>query len=51
MIICFECSHATKEALDRLLSEGQYVDYSEVLSVAVANLVVLQNQIRKRKGS
>ena len=48
MIICFECSQVTKEALDRLLGGGQYRDYSEVLSVAVANLLILQKQIQEK---
>jgi len=47
MIICFKCSHETKEALDNLLEGGEHKDYSEVISVAIANMVVLQAQVDK----
>jgi len=47
MIICFECSHDTKETLDKFLEGGEYKDYSEVISVAIRNLMVLQTQIRE----
>lgn len=48
MIICFNCSPETKKLLDSLLETGQYIDYAEVISIAVANQVILQGQIRDR---
>lgn len=44
MIICFKCSRETKEYLDLLLRDGHYHDYAEVISLAVANLAILQDQ-------
>jgi hypothetical protein len=46
MIICFNCSAETKKLLDSLLETGQYSDYAEAISVAVANQVILQGQIQ-----
>lgn len=45
MVICFNCSPETKRILDRLLAEGEYRDYGEVISVSVANLEVLQQRL------
>lgn len=50
MIICFNCSADTKKALDRLMATGQYEDYSDVISAAVSNMLVLQNAMGS-KGS
>jgi hypothetical protein len=47
MIICFNCSPETKRQLDSLLQVGQYKDYSEVISFAVMNLAVLQEEVLK----
>ena len=47
MIICFQCSLETKEALDILVNSGHYNDYGEAISMAINNLAVLQNQISK----
>jgi Arc/MetJ-type ribon-helix-helix transcriptional regulator len=47
MIICFECSRETKDALDRLVKTGQYKDYSEAISFAIENLSILQGEIAK----
>ncbi len=44
MIVCFKCSSRTKTLLDSLLDSGQYRDYSEVISLALDNLSVLQNE-------
>lgn len=44
MIVCFKCSPRTKALLDSLLGSGQYRDYSEVISLALDNLSVLQNE-------
>jgi hypothetical protein len=45
MVICFECDADTKRILDRLLGGGRYRDYSEVISVALANQSLLQEKI------
>jgi hypothetical protein len=45
MIICFDCPRETKERLDALLDSGQYKDYAELISVAVANLAILQRHV------
>lgn len=45
MIICFECAPRTKILLDSLLDSRQYRDYSEVISLALDNLSVLQNEL------
>lgn len=47
MIICFQCSLETKEALDILVNSGHYNDYGDAISMAINNLAVLQNQISK----
>ena len=44
MVICFEISERTKKELDQLLDSGDFSDYSEVVTVAVANQLVLQEQ-------
>jgi hypothetical protein len=51
MIICFECGPRTKTLLDSLLSSGQYRDYSEVISLALDNLSVLQNELSSKGGA
>lgn len=48
MIVCFECGHRTKTLLDSLLDSGQYRDYSEVISLALENLSVLQNVVSSK---
>lgn len=48
MIVCFQCSHGTKNLLDDLVSSGQYKDYSEVISLALDNLNVLHNELSSR---
>jgi Arc/MetJ-type ribon-helix-helix transcriptional regulator len=40
MIICFECSEENKRGIDQLIAAGRYRDYSEFVSVAVANQLV-----------
>src|SRR5262249_15735741 len=45
--ICIEISERTKVELDHLLSVGKYRDYSEAVSVAVAN----QSLLHKQSGS
>lgn len=48
MIICFECGPRTKTLLDSLLDSGQYRDYSEVISLALDNLSVLQSELSSK---
>lgn len=48
MIICFECTPRTKILLDSLLDSGQYRDYSELISLALDNLSVLQNELSSK---
>lgn len=48
MIVCFECAPRTKLLLDSLLGSGQYRDYSEVISLALDNLSVLQNELSSK---
>lgn len=48
MILCFNCSSDTKQMIDSLISKGQYKDYSEVVSVAVANLLVLGRELNDK---
>ncbi len=45
LIICFESSSRTKMLLDSLVESEQYKDYSEAISSALENLVVLQNEL------
>ena len=42
MVICFQCSKETKAQLEELLQIGAYRDYSEAISLAIANQVLLQ---------
>lgn len=48
MIICFVCSERTKKALDALVEDGQYKDYTEVIASAIENLLVLQKEVVKK---
>jgi len=50
MIVCFNCSTETKKSLDFLLESGQYKDYSEAISLAIANLVILQEEVLRSGG-
>lgn len=50
MIVCFNCSSKTKRTLDSLLESGQYEDYSEIISLAIANLAILQDEVVKSGG-
>jgi Arc/MetJ-type ribon-helix-helix transcriptional regulator len=45
LIVCFESSSRTKTQLDSLIESGQYKDYSEAISSALENLIVLQNEL------
>lgn len=44
MIVCIEITLKTKDELDRLLAIGGYRDYSEAVSIAVANQVLLHRE-------
>jgi Arc/MetJ-type ribon-helix-helix transcriptional regulator len=48
LIVCFESSSRTKTQLDSLIESGQYKDYSEAISSALENLIVLQNELSGR---
>lgn len=50
MIVCFNCSAETKKTLDFLLESGQYKDYSEAISLAIANLAIVQEEVLKSGG-
>lgn len=45
MIICFNCTPVSKRELDKLLKQGDYQDYSEIINLAISNLSILQNKI------
>src|ERR1700694_4054926 len=45
LIICFRCDHTFKTLLDKLVASGEYVDYSQAISVAVTNLAVLREEL------
>jgi hypothetical protein len=47
MVICIEVSDRTKLQLDSLVEIGKYQDYSEAVSVAISNQLVLQRQVSK----
>jgi hypothetical protein len=50
MVICFSCSADIKEKLDLVVSRGGYKDYTAAISSAIANLLVLEEQVG-RTGS
>ncbi|HBB94683.1 MAG TPA: hypothetical protein DC054_04775 [Blastocatellia bacterium] len=45
MIICFDCSGKTNAMMDELLARGRYASVSELISIAIANQVVLETQV------
>lgn len=45
MIICFACQAETKRQLDQLVKAGEYDDYGEAISAAVANQVLLTQAV------
>jgi hypothetical protein len=47
MVICVELSEQTKQQLDKLMEVAKYRDYSEAVSVAISNQLVLQRQVAK----
>jgi hypothetical protein len=46
MIVCFNCSAATKLQLDQLVSSGDYADHSQVIAAAIQNLTVIHAELR-----
>jgi Arc/MetJ-type ribon-helix-helix transcriptional regulator len=47
MIILYQSTPNVKRILDELLETGKYKDYSEIISLAVMNLAVLQKEIEE----
>jgi len=47
MVICIEVSERTKQEMDNLVEIGNYHDYSEAVSVAISNQLVLHRQVSK----
>lgn len=45
MIICFECSASAKKTMDKLIENGSYADYSQLIMTAVDNLYMLHREI------
>jgi len=48
MIICIKCDKETKRRMDDLLAREQYRDYSELISIAVSNLHMLDQEVASR---
>jgi hypothetical protein len=51
VVICFNCSLETKSVLDQLITSGQYRNYSEAISVALGNLMLLQGELGAGEGA
>jgi len=47
MVICIEVTERTKQQLDGLVEIGGYRDYTEAVSVAISNQLVLHRQVSK----
>jgi hypothetical protein len=45
MVICFNCSSATKQKLDMLVSKGGYSDYTAAISAAIENQLLLEERV------
>lgn len=48
MIVCFSCNADTKEKIDSLLEKGHYKDHSELISSAIANLWLLDQELSEK---
>lgn len=48
MIFCINCKPDTKNKMDKLLSEGEYRDYSEIVAVAIDNLWMLEQEVAEK---
>src|SRR5258708_6819981 len=44
MVVCVELSERSKSELDQLVVQGGYKNYSEAVSVAIANQLILQRR-------
>ena len=44
MIVCFECPDDRKREMDELIAKGGYRDYSEFISLAIANQFLLHSR-------
>lgn len=51
MIICFQCEPDIKKQLDDLIRTGHYRDYSEALSCALRNEMLMQERFSKGGGA
>jgi hypothetical protein len=45
MILCFKCSTDVKDKMDIMLQNEQYNDYSEMISIAISNLWILEQEV------
>ncbi len=45
MMICFNCSAATRDELDQLVTLGGYRDYDEAITLAIRNQLLMEKQV------
>jgi hypothetical protein len=45
MILCINCSQQTKQRIEILMLKGQYMDYSELISVAISTLSTIHDEM------
>lgn len=50
MIICFNCSPDIKNKMDNMLITGEYGDYSELITVAISNLWLLDQEFAEKNA-
>src|SRR6266545_1133246 len=48
MIVCFNCTAPTKDALDQLVEIGSYRDYGEAIAAAVRNQLLMEKEVREK---
>jgi len=48
MIICFDCPAGLKRMLDSLIAAGEYEDYSEAIVSSIRNLILIQQEVKKK---
>lgn len=48
MIVCFNCTAETKDALDRLVEIGSYRDYGEAIAAAVCNQLLMEKEVGEK---
>jgi len=51
VILCLEIDVRTKANLEELVKSGRYADFSEAVSVAIANQLILHRHARQKGGS